>query len=195
MLEISKYEMAKFALDFGHILDDQRVVKGIAEKMARYVIETNLNPHSVLQHSLTVMDPDVHTAVNTNGLGRWISWFLDKPFGTIYENEDTPPVLHEDTRAVGDKLIGNVLLVDGAALTGESILRSADYIGKLGRGLDVRDALVFTVRPDGEKLLKLENKLRANGIRLHYIFTANELINDVYELAHMQKNVQDSDFQ
>lgn len=128
----------------------------------------------IIEHDVGTESFDRIAGIPTAGMpfASVVAYHLKKPFLYVRKGER----LHGRERRIegilmpGDK----VLLIDDLVTTGNSLRRAAEAIRTEG-GL-VNDAVILLDREEGG-----EQRLRKEGIRLHYLLKISEAANKLYE--------------
>src|SRR3989337_194907 len=135
----------------------------------------------LLERDLGVENVDRIAGIPTAGMpfASVVAFHMKKPFVYIRSKVKTHG---RERRIEGVLMPGNrVLLVDDLITTGLSLRKAAKAIRSEG-GV-VADALVMVDREEGGK-----ERLRKDGIKLHYLLTAREAATKLYELGAIEED-------
>lgn len=186
--------VSEYISSYGRLSENSEDLMSCAMSAAMFIKAHAIRPDFILGHHIIRLQEEIYDYENIVGLARITAQLLNKPYGMIYEDEGVDPVLRRD------KPEGKVLIVDGAARTGDTIIRTADFLRKVDPALEVNDALVLMVRYDGKKLENLRNRLMKENICLHYLSTSKEIIIKAHQMGRIpderfEMAMRDEDFQ
>lgn len=184
----------KYVVDFGNIFNPVDSGQQMAFLLANYIVAANLKPELIVQPHRVREKPTDHQ--REFRLATTVGQSLERQAATVYEFEDgRSPILTGVLPKPGQRTV----IVDGAVRTGDTILRTAAHLRKVEKNIDIKDAVVYILRPEGKKRQILEQKLAAEGIQLHALISARELLGNL--LAHgylssvaFQEALSDEDF-
>jgi len=184
----------RYAIDFGKIFQNENGGQQLAALMADYIFATNLRPDVLVQPHLVRENAESHQ--EEYHLAESLSKRLNKPAVRFYEYDDGKPEVLEGTQPYSGQ---RVVIIDGAVRTGETILRTAAHLRKLDNSIVIRDAVVYMLRPEGKKLEALVQRLSNEGIRLHSLISASDLLELLFHdgyitAAQFQEMMIDEDF-
>lgn len=162
-----------YKIDFAKMFTEKPgVVTGL---MVSYIASLNLDVNAIVQPHNVRTNPEPHH--QEYPLAAMISNVTKVPAGMVYEYEDGRPQQLVDIELNQTQ---TVLLVDGAIRTGNTILRTADFLRKRNPNITITNAVVYMLRPEGEKERDLFQRLADQDISLHWILTARELLHGLY---------------
>lgn len=176
-----KIGTSKYFYDFSIIFKDQESGKEMSEFMARMIESYNPRFDLLVGHHL-VRNID-HPRYSEYPLLEDVAGIFRKPFAKLYEYQDG-----KEPQLKGDLVGRSAIILDDVVRTGNTVIRTARFLRT--NNLEVRDVFVFLVRPDGKKLKILEQKLRREKLKVHYIDTTRHMLQQM----HKDGNVSDEDF-
>jgi hypothetical protein len=184
----------KYVIDFGKIFENESDSQQVAGLMANYISAMNLRPDILVHPHFVRLDP--LSRQKEYPLVENLGKILEKPTAKFYEyDNETPSALVGAQPMPGQRII----IVDGGVRTGSTILRTAQHLRRLNSEIRIQDAVVYMARPEGRKLELLRRRLTNEGVQLHALISARDLLNRLFSSgylseAKLQEALTDEDF-
>jgi len=165
----------------------------LSKLAADYISASNLRADCIIGHHKVPATPKNHH--EDYGLVPTIAQLLGKPYAVFHEKEDGVEI--EPSPNV--VLSGRALLLDDVTTGGGTLVDTAKWAREKFSSVMISDALVFLLRPSGNRRKRVIKRLQENKIELHYLITSEELLGQLFsekfiDLRTLEQAKTDLDF-